>query len=159
MALTDTELAKLPTPTDTIIAQAGKDTLLYIAGPTPTDPSTVNWVLVGGQRDSSLDCESDSLDASHKTSGGWKTTISGMKSWSISYSGLQVLNDSGAQIMEYAYRNDVEIHVKIEFKDKSYQDGWGYVTAFKRNLSYDDVATIETTISGDGAISAVTAAS
>lgn len=159
MTITAEDLKKLPTPTDdSTVAQAGKDTLLYIDTDT-TGTNTPKWTLVGGQRESDLDESADSIDASHKTSGGWKVTLPGLKSWQMTYTGLLVLNDDGAQVMEYAFLNGIKVHVKIEYKDKSYQAGWASITKFSKKTPHDGVATIEATLEGAGAISEVTAAS
>lgn len=156
MAITAEELKNLPVPTGTVEAQSGKDTLLYIEMPGSTSNSP-KWGLVGGQRDCTLDMSADSIDASHKTSGGWATKLQGLKSWSITYTGLLVMNDDAATAMEYAFMNDKEIHAKIVYPDKSYQEGWASISKFKKGLSYKDAATIDATLEGRGAISAVTA--
>lgn len=156
MALTPEALANLPTNPDTGVAEAGKDTLLYIN--TGTN-ETAAWTLVGGQRNSPLSETASSIDASHKTSGGWTTTIAGLKSWSISYTGLLIMNDSGLQAMEYAFREDKQLNVKIVYKNGSYQTGWAAVTAFSKEVAHDGVATVSATLTGVGAISEVTAAS
>lgn len=156
MTITAEDLKKLPTPTDTTEAQSGKDTLLYLEAP-GSSTETPKWTLVGGQRDCTLDMSSDSIDASHKTSGGWQTKLQGLKTWSITYTGLQVMNDDGAKIMEYAFMNGKPVHAKIVYPDKSYQQGWASVTKFKKGLAYKDAATIDATLEGQGEISEVTA--
>lgn len=155
MAITDSELAALPKNPDTGVAEAGKDTLLYIL--TSETGGTETWTLVGGQRNSPLKETANTVDASHKTSGGWATTIPGLKSWNISYSGLMIMSDDGLKVLDYAFRNDQQLHVKIEYKDKSYQTGWCYVTEFSNENSHDGVATIAATLTGVGAISKITA--
>lgn len=161
MALTDTELKALPENPDKLVAAVGKDTLLYVAksktGDTDTDAS-YSYVLVGGQRNSPVNSQANSIDASHKTSGGWGSNLPGLKTWNIAYSGLQVMNDDGLSILEYAYRESKQVRVKIVYSDKSYQTGWAYVTQFNKDNSYTAVSTVSVTLSGQGAISAVTAA-
>ena len=51
-------------------AMAGKSVLLYIA--TDGTEQSPTWTLIGGQRSGDLNQEGDEIDASHKTSGGWK---------------------------------------------------------------------------------------
>ena len=68
-------------PASTSKATAGKDYLLYVnTGATETSPT---WTLVGGQRSGDLSRKADEIDASDKTSGGWKATLPGLRSWSI----------------------------------------------------------------------------
>ncbi|MBO6247094.1 MAG: phage tail protein [Anaerovibrio sp.] len=156
MAITATDLANLPQNPDTAVAEAGKDTLLSIL--TALDGTTETWTLVGGQRNSPVAETANTIDASHKTSGGWATSVPGLKSWSINYSGLMIMSDDGLKVLDYAFRNDHQIKVKITYKDGSYQTGWCYVTAFNNDTAHDGVATISATLSGVGAISAITPA-
>lgn len=69
------------------------------------------------------------------------------------------MNDSGLQAMEYAFREDKQLNVKIVYKNGSYQTGWAAVTAFSKEVAHDGVATVSSTLTGIGAISEVTAAS
>lgn len=111
------ELKKLPVYEGTSMATAGKDTLLYIDKATTTGKKPT-WVLVGGQRNSPVEYKADSIDGSHKTSGGWGETLAGPKSWSISYTGLLVMDDAALSIMEYAFHHDIPIHVKSHIRIK-----------------------------------------
>jgi len=153
MALTAAVLAALPTNPDTQIAEAGKDTLLSINTGTVEVPV---WTLVGGQRNSPVKQSANSMDGSHKTSGGWSQGIPGLKSWSIDYSGLQIMDDSGLQALEYGFRNNKQLNVKIEYPNKKYQTGWAFITAFNRENPHDGIATASATLTGVGAISEMT---
>lgn len=154
--LTAEEIKKLPTNTDTSVAEAGKDTLLYVEGPAASDNTgKPNWLLVGGQRNAPLKRQADTLDASHKTSGGWGADIPGKKSWSISYDGLQVLNDKGLDVLDAAYTNGLQVHIKIKYRDGTFRTGWASVTEFDDDNAHDAVATVSITLSGVGAISDV----
>ena len=156
MSITATDLQNLPNNPDTAVAEAGKDTLLYILTAIENDEET--WTLVGGQRNSPLAETANTIDASHKTSGGWATSVPGLKSWSVNYSGLLIMSDDGLKVLDYAFRESHQIKVKIEYKDHSYQTGWCYVTAFNNDTAHDGVATISATLSGVGAISPITPA-
>ena len=156
MAITAADLQNLPQNPDTAVAEAGKDTLLSIL--TAIDGTSETWTLVGGQRNSPVSETANTIDASHKTSGGWATSVPGLKSWSINYSGLMIMSDDGLKVLDYAFRNDHQIKVMITYKVGSYQTGWAYVTAFNNDTAHDGVATISATLSGVGAISAITPA-
>lgn len=144
--LTVNQLKNLPKNPNQQVANAGKDTILYIE-------SNNDFVLVGGQRNSPLSLGSDNLDGFHKTSGSWGASIPGIKNWSINYEGLQILSDEGLQILEYAFRNDQEIHVKLVYKNKAYREGWAYVTSFEDNNAHTDIHTVSVTLTGIGPIS------
>ena len=150
MSLTEDKLKTLPTNPDKTVASLGKDTLLYIDGGTDDKP---DWKLVGGQRNSPINQTATSIDASHKTSGGWASNLAGTKSWNCSYSGLLVMGDEGIQILEHCFRNDKQAHVKFAYKDGSYRTGWASITQFNQDHNYTGVSTVSITLSGVGAIS------
>ena len=73
---------KLYKPQQAAMPTAGKNYLIYLN--VGTDETTnAEWLLLGGQRSGDVSRKADSIDASHKGSGGWKSTIAGLKEWSI----------------------------------------------------------------------------
>mgnify|MGYP002660179116 CR=1 FL=1 len=66
-------------------ATAGKDYLIYLNTGASEDAPV--WTLLGGQRSGDLTRQADEIDASNKTSGGWKSVIPGLKS--VSYTQLR----------------------------------------------------------------------
>ena len=151
--LTDTELKNLPENSNKSVAEAGKDTLLSINKGTEASPV---WVIVGGQRNTPLTRKANTLDASHKTSGGWASKVPGLKEWSISYSGLSIMTDDGLQIVDYAFVNDKQVNVKISYKNGSYRTGWAYITEYDDDNAHDAISTVKVTLEGVGAISEFT---
>ncbi len=144
-----------PTRTDaTSTATAGKDYLIYLnTGATEAAPT---WTLLGGQRSGDLNREADEIDASHKTSGGWKSTLPGLRSWSIDLENVYLAGDTGAKFLEAAFLAGKQVHVKFEYPDKSFVTGWGSITECSLSTPHDDVATLKGTISGDGPLSNLT---
>lgn len=141
-----------PTRTDaTSTATAGKDYLIYLN--TGTTEAAPTWTLLGGQRSGDLNREADEIDASHKTSGGWKSTLPGLRSWSIDLETVYLAGDTGAKFLEAAFLAGKQVHVKFEYPDKSYITGWGSITECSLSTPHDDVATLKGTISGDGPLS------
>ena len=141
-----------PTRTDaTSTATAGKDYLIYLnTGATEAAPT---WTLLGGQRSGDLNREADEIDASNKTSGGWKSTLPGLRSWSIDLETVYLAGDTGAKFLEAAFLAGKQVHVKFEYPDKSFVTGWGSITECSLSTPHDDVATLKGTISGDGPLS------
>lgn len=134
-----------------VAATAGKDYLVYLAtAGTATNPT---WTLVGGQRSGSLSRSAEEIDASHKTSGGWASTIPGLRSWSLDMEAIYLAGDEGAKFLEAAFLAGKQVLVKFEYPNKSYVTGWGSITDLSLETSHDDVAAISGTISGDGALS------
>lgn len=141
-----------PTRTDaTSTATAGKDYLIYLN--TGTTEAAPTWTLLGGQRSGELNREADEIDASHKTSGGWKSTLPGLRSWSIDLETVYLAGDTGAKFLEAAFLAGKQVHVKFEYPDKSFVTGWGSITECSLSTPHDDVATLKGTISGDGPLS------
>lgn len=141
-----------PTRTDaTSTATAGKDYLIYLN--TGTTEAAPTWTLLGGQRSGDLNREADEIDASHKTSGGWKSTLPGLRSWSIDLETVYLAGDTGAKFLEAAFLAGKQVHVKFEYPDKSFVTGWGSITECSMSTPHDDVATLKGTISGDGPLS------
>ena len=141
-----------PTRTDaTSTATAGKDYLIYLN--TGTTEAAPTWTLLGGQRSGDLNREADEIDASHKTSGGWKSTLPGLRSWSIDLKTVYLAGDTGAKFLEAAFLAGKQVHVKFEYPDKSFVTGWGSITECSLSTPHDDVATLKGTISGDGPLS------
>ena len=132
-------------------ATAGKDYLIYLN--TGTSEAVPTWTLLGGQRSGDLSREADEIDASHKTSGGWKSTLPGLRSWSIDLESVYLKDDKGAKFLEEAFLLGKQVNVKFEYPDKSYVTGWGSVTECSLSTPHDDVATLSGTIKGDGALS------
>lgn len=132
-------------------ATAGKDYLIYLN--TGTSEAAPTWTLLGGQRSGDLSREADEIDASHKTSGGWKSTLPGLRSWSIDLESVYLKDDAGAKFLEEAFLVGKQVNVKFEYPDKSYVTGWGSVTECSLSTPHDDVATLSGTIKGDGALS------
>ncbi|WP_337479279.1 phage tail tube protein [Phascolarctobacterium succinatutens] len=141
-----------PTRTNaTSTATAGKDYLIYLN--TGTTEAAPTWTLLGGQRSGDLNREADEIDASHKTSGGWKSTLPGLRSWSIDLETVYLAGDTGAKFLEAAFLAGKQVHVKFEYPDKSFVTGWGSITECSLSTPHDDVATLKGTISGDGPLS------
>ena len=139
-----------PTRTDAN-STAGKDYLIYLN--TGTTEAAPTWTLLGGQRSGDLNRKADEIDASHKTSGGWKSTLPGLRSWSIDLETVYLAGDTGAKFLEAAFLAGKQVHVKFEYPDKSFVTGWGSITECSLSTPHDDVATLKGTISGDGPLS------
>lgn len=143
----------LPVNPSVSSATVGKDYLLYVNTGTVNSPT---WTLVGGQRGASLARTADSIDISHKTSGGWKSMKAGLRGWSIDLDGLVLLQDPGVQALEEAFMGGLEVHIKLEYPDGTVQTGWGSLTDFSMEAPHDGEASLKGTIEGNGALSART---
>lgn len=137
----------LPENPNSADASLGKDYLLHVNIGTVEVPQ---WVPVGGQRSTSLSRSADEIDCSHKTTGGWKVTKAGLRSWTMELESVVVLSDEGAAAMDQAFETGVEVNCKFEYPNGDEFVGWGSVTDYSMETPHDDVATISCTITGNG---------
>jgi TP901-1 family phage major tail protein len=144
----------LPDNPDVSKATVGKDYILYINIGTVETP---DWAKVGGQRNSPLNQTADTIDVSHKGSGGYKSTLAGLKGWDISLDALAMLDDPGVDAIEHAYDNSKQVNIKLERPDLKYKTGWASVTEYSLEPPHDGEATISASLEGVGPISPWTA--
>lgn len=136
----------------TALATVGKNYFIYVNTGTEEAPE---WTKVGGQRGGSLSRKADTIDATHKDSGGWKSTLQGLKEWSIDLDTVLMANDEGLAVLEQAFLDGQLVQLKFEFPDKSYVTGWASITELSIEAPHDDVATYKGTLSGVGPLSEV----
>lgn len=132
----------------------GKNYFIYINTGT-NEEAGAQWTKLGGQRGGSLSRKADSIDASHKDSGGWKSTLQGLKEWSIELDTLLMANDEGLAVLNKAFLDDQLVHLKFEYPDKSFVTGWASISELSIEAPHDDVATYKGTLSGVGPLSEV----
>lgn len=138
----------------TLLATVGKNYFIYVNVGTDEDKNA-QWIKIGGQRGGSLSRKADTIDASHKDSGGWKTTLQGLKEWSIELDTLVMVNDEGLEVLNQAFLDSQLVHLKFEYPDKAYVTGWASITEMSIDAPHDDVATYKGTLSGVGPLSEV----
>ena len=100
----------LPSNPDLGAAEVGKDFLLFVNTGTVSTPE---WQMIGGQRNSGLTRQAETIDVSHKTSGGWSATKAGLRSWSIDLSGLVLLQDIGVHALAKAFEEGKDVFLKL----------------------------------------------
>jgi TP901-1 family phage major tail protein len=126
----------------------GVDFLLYI---NTGDESTPSWSVLGGQRGATFKRQADEIDASSKTSNGWKDTIPGLRSWGIEADALVLDNDAAFEKLDECYMNRSPVQVRYARKDGSKWEGKATITDLSEDTPHDDVATYKLTLSGIGA--------
>lgn len=133
----------------------GKLFLLYVnygEGATETSPK---WVLLGGLRDNPITIESDSIDASNKSSGGWGESLSGVNSWSSSCELVIKQDDTGYDVLEsWKFNQDFQSakpalnFMFYNVQTKTAYRSWGIINSLEIAASYDDVMTASIDIAG-----------
>ena len=140
----------LPTNPSPAQATVGKDYLLYINTGTVATPV---WTLIGGQRSGNLNRKAESIDASNKTTGGWKQSLPGLLSWSIALDGLVLLQDLGLQALEQAFNAAQQVELKFVYPNLTYRTGWASITELSIDNAYNAAATLKGTLDGVGPLS------
>lgn len=130
----------------------GKNYLIYL-NVGKDEATNAKWALLGGQRSGDLSRKADTIDASHKGSGGWKTTIPGLKEWSIDLETLIMPQEETLTLLNEAFMRDELVHIKFENPDKSFYTGIASITELSINAPHDDVATYKGSLNGVGALS------
>lgn len=153
------EIDNYPDYTDGSIAVLGKLFLCYLNyGPEATATSP-KWLLLGGSRNNPLTIESDSIDASSKSSSGYGEHLPGTASWSSDTEVVLRAGDQAFEVLEHWKLNqDVQTEKPalnfafVNTQTKEYYTGWGTITSLELDTSYDDVVTATWTIEGTGPI-------
>lgn len=130
---------------------AGVDVLLKV-----TDDAGVKQVL-GGQTGSTLNREADTIEVTDKTSGGFKSSLAGLISWSVDCDGFVVLGDSAFELIEDAFlgRKEVEVEIRVGADDNAdgvTYTGSGYIVDLPLEFAQDDAVTYSLSIEGASAL-------
>lgn len=142
---------KAAAPDTTVsLATQGKNYFIYLNTGSAAVPE---WTKLGGQRGGGLSRKADTIDASHKDSGGWKVTLQGLKEWSIDLDTIVMVNDESMEALNDAFLADQLVNLKFEYPDKSYVTGWASVSEMSIDAPHDDVATYKGTLNGVGPLS------
>jgi TP901-1 family phage major tail protein len=126
---------------------AGVDVLLKV-----TDDSGVKQI-VGGQTNSTLNREAETISVTDKTSGGFTSSIAGLISWSVDCDGFVVLGDTAFDLIEESFmgRKEIEIEIRVGASDNAdgvTYTGSGYIVDLPLEFSQDDAVTYALSVEG-----------
>lgn len=135
-------------------ATVGKDYLLYIERTINTGSEDI-WAIIGGQRSATVDESADEIDVSHKTSGGYKSSLAGLTSWSIDFDGIVLLpgSDEGIEELKKAKVQKKARRYKIRYPDNNFRIGVASVTSYSIETPHDGEAALKGKLSGNGPLS------
>ena len=116
---------------------------------------TLDGTGLAYSRDFSVSLDTETIDITSRDTAWWRRLLRGMRSWSISGSGLYSASAAGKQVLQAWYNDstDAAIAVVLTLADGTITlGGDGILT----NLSYDgphaDAATYSFSIEGTGAL-------
>lgn len=126
---------------------AGVDVLLKVKDDTNT------YVVVGGQTGASLSRSAATISTSDKTSGGWSTSLVGLKSWSVEAEGFVTLGDKGQELIEAAFEEREAVEVEIRMGEAGNisgvaYTGQAYITSLENEFSQEDAVTFSLSLEG-----------
>lgn len=127
---------------------AGVDVLLKVK-----DSSTGTLTVVGGQTGASMSRSASTISTSDKTSGGWTTSLVGLKSWGIEAEGFVSLGDEGQELLELAFENRETVFAEIRVGADANADGVTYtgeavITGLENEFSQEDAVTFSISLEG-----------
>jgi TP901-1 family phage major tail protein len=109
--------------------------------------------IVGGQTGASLSRTANTIDVSDKTTGGWSSSLVGLKAWSIEAEGFVSLGNEGQELLELAFDNRETVFVEIRLGDSDNADGITYtgeavIPDLANEFSQDDAVTFSISLTG-----------
>jgi len=125
---------------------AGVDVLLKVK-----DSETGVLTVVGGQTGATLSRSANTIDTSDKTTGGWSSSMVGLKSFEISAEGFVSLGDAGQDLLEEAFDNREMVYADITIgtdADGIQYTGGVYITSLENEFAQDDAVTFSVTLTG-----------
>jgi len=121
----------------------------------------VGGVAVAHATDGTLTINDSLIDASTKSSGGWKEVISGQRDWSLSSSALQdYLSTYGAESAFDAIngRTSATVTFTTNVTGDIEYSGTAFVASIVQNAPLEDVASWTVEFTGTGALTKATVA-
>ena len=116
----------------------------------------MDGVAIGLCTSHSLNVNADMIDATTKSSGGWKDVLPGLKDWSIDFDGL--IDWSETENFSQAFA-DLSGGTKVTLKfstevtgDKRYT-GDAYISSLSASAPMEDVVTFSGTFTGTSTLS------
>lgn len=134
------------------MASKGVDILIMVDTGTEGSPQ---WTPVGGQRGATLSESVETIDVTHKASGGHKEYEYGDDEWTISCDGVYIKDDAAYVALVDAMRQKKKIKVRWQEAGTDTFEGTALVTSRDLEGPYDGEATYSMELQGTGAPTAL----
>ena len=114
-------------------------------------------VTVAGQSGTTLNMSADTIDVTDKTSGGWKTSMAGLREWSIDQDVFYTIGDASNKLLMDAFVNREPIEAVIRIGKNDEADGTTftgqvYITDFPLDLALDNAVSVSMSLAGASAL-------
>lgn len=74
---------------------------------------SINGAQLGGQQGATLNRSAQIINITNKINADWQENLAGTKNWSITCSGLYVIDDNAFSLLENAFMNNKNVEVSI----------------------------------------------
>lgn len=108
-------------------------------------------IPLGGQQNATITRQAEMIDITNKIDGEWGESLAGKKSWSISCSGLYVINNKAFTLLEDAFMNNKSITVSIPIGNH-YLTGKALITDFPLSAIFNQEFKYNIHLLGTGAL-------
>ncbi len=130
------------------MASKGVDILIMVNTGTEELPT---WTPVGGQRGATLSESVETIDVTHKASGGYKEYEYGYAGWSISADGVYIPDDIAYKALQDAMRQKQKIKVRWQESGTDTFEGTALVISRDLEGPYEGESTYSMELQGTGA--------
>lgn len=111
-------------------------------------------VAIAGQRDATLSIKGDKIDTSTKTNAGWKTSLSGLKEWSISLEAVNYFgaDAAGQRALRKSFMDSENVEVVFAMGEEEVYVGTAAITGLDLSGPMSDVSMSSFTLDGATAL-------
>lgn len=122
----------------------GTDILVYVDG-----------VAIAHATSHTLNVNMEMIDATTKSSGGWKDVLPGLRDWSIDCEGMiawDATEGFSEAFADLSARTQVTLKFSTEVTGDDRYTGTAYITSLSASAPLEDVVTYSLSFAGDGAL-------
>ena len=112
---------------------------------------SLNNYPLGGQQGASFMRQAQVINITNKINSEWSENLSGTKSWSLSCSGLYVVNDKSFALLEDAFMNNKPVEVSINVGSQQLR-GKALITEFPLSAVFNKEFKYNLRLLGTGAL-------
>ena len=112
----------------------------------------VGSTVVGGQRNASLEMSAETIDTTVKTTGGWASKITGIKSWTSSCDGVYFVDDAGLEAAQTAFMNGTAVSLEFSNSNGLSYSGQAVITSMAVEAGQEDIVSYTISFEGTGAL-------
>ena len=114
----------------------------------------VGSTVVGGQRNASLEMSAETIDTTVKSTGGWASKITGIKSWTSSCDGVYFVDDAGLEAAQTAFMNGTAVSLEFSNSNGLSYSGQAVITSMSVEAGQEDIVSYTISFEGTGALTA-----